>query len=143
MNIKKFSTLLVVLTLSLAAMAQNKLYFCDDVSEAGAPIGHSTSKAVIYPDEGGYVYALYSNNKKPIKDKELNVKVELKNDKGAYQTVQNVVVEPEVGKTWFTFDLQLPKVGEYKITVQTMAKQDLISETLKATEVEEEVEADE
>lgn len=142
MNIKKFSTLLVVLTLSLAAMAQNKIYFCDDVSEAGAPIGHSDSKAVIYPEEGGSLYVLYTTDK-PIKEKQFNVKVELKNAKGVYEVVQNTKVDTEVNKKWFTFDVQLEKVGEYKITVQSLTKVDLATATVKATEIEETVETEE
>jgi len=137
MNIKKLSTLLVVLTLSLAAMAQSKIYFCDDVTEAGKPVGHSTTKAIIYPEDGGSLYVLYSTDK-PIKEKQFNVKVELKNAKGVYEVVENTKVDTEVNQKWFTFDIMLEKIGEYKITVQTLAKVDLATAMVKATEAVEE-----
>jgi hypothetical protein len=137
MNIKKLSTLLVVLTLTIAASAQSKIYFCDDVSDDGKPIGNSNTKAVIYPEEGGSLYVLYTATQ-PVKEKELNVKVELKNDKGVYVVVQNTKVETEVGKKWFTFDIIVEKQGDYKITVQTLSKTDLATGTVKVTEVEEE-----
>lgn len=145
MNIQKLSTLLALLTLSLATMAQSKIYFCEEVSETGKPIGVSNTKAIIYPEEGGSLYVMYSTNQ-AIKDKALNVKVELKNAKGAYEVVQNTKVETEVGQKWFTFDIQLDKKGDYKITVQTLAKADLATGTVKVTEAveeEETVEADE
>lgn len=113
-------------------MAQNKIYFCDDASETGAPIGQANTKAIIYPEEGGSLYVLYSTNQ-AIKDKEFNVKVELKNAKGVFEVVQNTKVETEVGKKWFTFDVQVEKIGDYKITVQTLAKADLASGMVKAT----------
>ncbi len=141
MNIKKLSTLLAVLTLSLATMAQSKIYFCEEVSETGKPIGVSNTKAIIYPEDGGSLYVLYTATQ-PIKDKELNVKVELKNAKGVYEVVQNTKVETEVGQKWFTFDIQLDKIGDYKITVQTLAKADLATGTVTATVVVEEEIAD-
>lgn len=142
MNIKKLSTLLVVLTISLAAMAQNKIYFCDDVTETGSPIGHSNAKAIVYPEEGGSLYVLYTANQ-PVKEKELNVKVELKNAKGVYEVIQNTTVETEMGKKWFTFDIMVEKKGDYKITVQTLSKTDLATANVKVTEAVEEEDSDE
>lgn len=125
----KFSVLLVALFTTLALGAQNKVYFVDDVTDAGEPVGHATEWGIPMGEEGT-IYVLYTNNKKPIKEKSLNVKVELKNENGTYDPFEEYTVEPDAAKTWVMFEIPFIMEGEYKITIQTAAKKDLASENL-------------
>jgi len=129
MNRFKISALLVALLFSLPMLAQNKLYFCDDVTEAGEPIGHATEWS-ISPTEGGYIYGLYTNNKKPIKDAQLGIKLERKNDMGAYELFDELTVETEAGKTWIFFELQFTEEGDYRVTMMDASGKNLAIENL-------------
>jgi hypothetical protein len=132
MNRFKISALFAALLFTLPMLAQNKLYFCDDVTDAGEPVGHATAWA-ISPAEGGNIYVLYTNNKKPIKDAQLGIKLEKKNDAGAYELYDELSVETEAGKSWLFFELPFTEEGSYRITMTDAAGKNLAAENLELT----------
>jgi hypothetical protein len=137
MQPKHLSALLVLLFLSLGLMAQNKIYFVEDITDDGKPIGEANLWA-ISPTEGGNIYVLYTNNNKPITDDQFSIKLDRKNDLGTYELFDELTVETDKGKTWLLFSLPFTEIGNYRITIQNAAKKNLAVENLELVFAQEE-----
>lgn len=137
MQRKHLSALLVLLFLSLGLSAQNKIYFVEDITDDGKPIGEANLWA-ISPTEGGSIYVLYTNNNKPITDAQFSIKLDRKNDAGTYELYDELTVETDNGKTWLLFSIPFTEIGNYRITLQNAAKKNLAVENLELVFTEEE-----
>lgn len=135
---KKTLLSLLALVFALSAIAQNKVYFVDDATETGEPIGHATTWAVP-PGEKALVNVLYTNNKKIITDKQLLMKVEKKNDMGLYELAEEFVVDTDEGQSWAFFAAEFPSLGSFKVTIQSAAQKDLAVEYIELIEATTEV----
>lgn len=142
MNLKKLSLLFVLFMAVTVAIAQNKVYFVEDASEAGEPVGAADVWA-ISTTEGGAINVLYTNNKKVITDAQLVVSIEKKNDAGAYEEFEEYVVDIEEKKSWVLFGLNFMSTGNYRVIIKNAAKKNLAVGNLELVAAEEEAVVDE
>lgn len=140
MNLKKLSLCIALFMAVAVAVAQNKVYFVEDVSEAGEPVGAADVWA-ISAAEGGLINVLYTNNNKTITDAQLTVAVEKKNDAGAFDAFEEYTVEIEEKKSWVLFTLNFTETGNFRIIIKNTAKKNLAVGNLELVFAEEEAAA--
>lgn len=121
---KKAMSFLTIFLVGLATLYGQRVYFCDNYTSSGEPIGSNTK--VSCPAEGGYIYVLYQNGLNSLLTGDYYIHVDkLSGDNYIPFDVKSVTSDPL--KTWFVYDYKFLTAGDYKITVKnpsqfTMAK---------------------
>ncbi|MGE3824575.1 MAG: hypothetical protein AB7G44_10130 [Bacteroidia bacterium] len=111
------SAFIAVLFSANAQSTLPQVVLCSDYDKTtGAPIDIYTSWDV-KADGGGYVYVVYTQDKK-IKD-ELSLRVEKKNYSGLYETYGTFYFGNDVkaGQTWAMYDMHFTEEGDYRLNV--------------------------
>ncbi len=90
-----------------------KIVLCDSYDVNGKASGIYSIWNI--KEDGGYVYVLYDNNGKAIKNT-LWLYVDKKNAAGEYVPFDTKTFENTNGKTWAVYDFQFKESGEYKIS---------------------------
>jgi hypothetical protein len=133
---KKLSLFTVIsfLLLGTGLKAQN-LYFCDNFTDAGEPMGITNSK--VFDSRGGYVYFLYDNGKKNIKSKVLliSIAVQKNNDYSSYDT--KVFDNVNHDKNWAVYDYNFTEPGNYRVSILDGEKKELAKGFITVTFKEE------
>lgn len=121
---KNFSLITVVaLLLATTGLRAQNLYFCDNFTDAGEPMGTTNSK--VFDSKGGYVYFLYDNGKKNIKNKVLliSISVQKNNDYSSYDT--KVFESINHDKNWAVYDYNFTEPGNYRVSILDGEKREL------------------
>jgi len=131
MKPSRVSVLIIGLFISLAATAQNKIYFVEDITENGEPVGHSNTWAIDPASASSSIYMLYTHNKKVIPDEQLTVKVQVQGDEGKYMDFSEDLYNIEKGSTYVLFELPFSEAGNYRVTVIDSKKKNLAVENIE------------
>jgi hypothetical protein len=130
---KKLTLLsLILFVFGTVRLGAQNLYFCDNFTDAGEPMG--TTNAKTFESKGGYVYLLYDNGKN-IKNKVLliNVAIQKNNEYTPFDT--KVFDNIDHSKTWAVYDYNFSQAGNFKVTILDGEKKELakgfITVTLK------------
>ncbi|MBN2174031.1 MAG: hypothetical protein JW731_07865 [Bacteroidales bacterium] len=121
-----FSLSILVLFGTIAGFGQ-RIYFCDNYTSSGEPIGANTK--VSCPAEGGYIYFLYQNGVNNLTNGNYYINVDkLTGDNYVPFDVKTVVSDPL--KNWFVHDYKFMTAGDYRITVKNSALQEMAKDYL-------------
>jgi hypothetical protein len=124
---KLFNTLataVLFLAISSGVSAQ-KIYFCENYTNDGDPIG-SGSVWNISPD-GGKVYVLYQNGATSINQDKLYLYIDKLAD-DAYVSMDVKTLTPDKTKSWYVYDCTFYSKGDYKITIKDANYKELAKE---------------
>jgi hypothetical protein len=113
----------VALLFGATGLKAQNLYFCDNFTDGGEPMGTTNSK--VFERGGGYVYFLYDNGKKNIKSKVLliSIAVQKNNDYSSYDT--KVIEEINHSKNWTVYDYKFTEPGNYRVSILDGEKREL------------------
>jgi len=121
------SAFVAVLFSAKAQSTSPAVVLCSDYDKiTGAASGIYTSWD-IKADGGGYIYVVYSQDKK-IKD-ELTLKVEKKNYSGLYDTYNTYYIGNDVksDQTWAMYDMHFTEEGDYRLSILNKSNSTLAS----------------
>ena len=128
-------SLIVFMSLVVLSGFSQRIYFCENHTQSGEPIGPSTKLSS--PAEGGFIYVLYQNGSSNITADKLFLYI----DKLATSDyVPFDVKEMTVDKTknWAVYDYQFTSIGDYRAVVKDQNMKELSKEyiqlVLKETE---------
>lgn len=121
---------IISLFVALAVNAQNKIYFIEDVTETGEPVGHSNTWAINAGEESD-IYMLYTHNKKVIPDTQLTVKIQILGDGGKYNDYSEDIYNIEKGSTYVIFQVPFADAGNFRVMVIDSKKKNLAIENLE------------
>jgi hypothetical protein len=131
MKLTRIGSFLVALFITLAVNAQNKIYFIEDVTENGEPVGHSNTWAIDPAAGSSTIYMLYTHNKKVIPDSQLTVKIQVLGDDSKYADYSEDIYNIEKGSTYVIFELPFSEAGNYRVTIVDGKKKNLAVESLE------------
>jgi hypothetical protein len=107
--------LLIVILLNVIILQGQRVYFCDNYTQTGEPIG--TQSRVLCPPEGGYIYILFQNGQEKLMSGNYFLNIE-KLSGESYVPFDVKSVTAETTKNWFVYDYQFLTSGNYKVTVK-------------------------
>lgn len=121
---RTFAAAVLFLAISLGASAQ-KIYFCENYTNDGDPIGSGSVWNI--STDGGMVYVLYQNGTMSINQDKLYLYIDkLAND--AYVSLDVKSLTPDKTKTWYVYDCPFYSKGDYKITIKDANYKELAKE---------------
>ncbi len=131
---KKFA-LLFILSIALSAGYSQRIYFCENYTQSGEPIGPSNK--VSSPAEGGFIYVLYQNGSSNITADKLLLYVDkLATTDYVPFDVKEMVVDKT--KNWAVYDYQFASVGDYRFVIKDQNLKELTKEYIQLVLKEEE-----
>jgi uncharacterized integral membrane protein len=113
--VKKLSILILLFILASLSGVKAQLYFCGNYTDAGDPL--EVSDRFNLGENGGYVYMLYSNKKKVIRAKFLNVVITKLANKN-YLPYDKKIMEVQEKKNWAIIDYHFIQGGDYKVSIE-------------------------
>ncbi len=119
-----FNIALIFLLISINAKAQ-KIYFCEDYTTDGDPIGAGAVWNI--KPEGGLVYVLYQNGSTKINQDKLYLYIDKLTD-SKYTYVDVKTLTPDKTKTWYVYDCAFYDKGDYRITIKDAQYKELAKE---------------
>ncbi|MBM3435331.1 MAG: hypothetical protein FJY07_03830, partial [Bacteroidetes bacterium] len=127
--------LLFVFSLLASEMAAQRIYFCDNYTASGEPIGANTK--LTCPAEGGYVYILFQNGSSNIPSDKIYMYVD-KLATSDYAPFDVKDISADKTKNWLVYDYKFLTPGDYRVTfkdanMKELAK-DFVSLVPKETE---------
>ena len=130
---KKILLLLVAIVVSATIYAQKRIYFCDDYTQAGEPVG--TSNVWSIKPTGGNVYMLYKNDGVNITTSSIYVYID-KLTGSDYKEFATKTLVPDKYKSWVIYDFKFTEAGEYKVSFLDASSNPLATEyaTIKVKE---------
>jgi hypothetical protein len=117
--------LLIVILLNVIILHGQRVYFCDNYTQTGEPIG--TQSRVLCPPEGGYIYVLYQNGQEKLISGNYFLNIE-KLTGESYVPFDVKSVTAETSKNWFVYDYKFLTSGNYKITVKNPSGKETASD---------------
>lgn len=129
---KTFAATVLFFAITISSYAQ-KIYFCENYTIDGDPIGASSVWNI--SADGSMVYILYQNGSTAINQDKLYLCIDkLSND--AYVSMDVKTLTPEKTKTWYVYDCTFYSKGDYKITIKDANYKELAKEfvTIKIKE---------
>jgi hypothetical protein len=119
-------TLIFIFLVTLYGTGQ-RIYFCDNYTQNGEPIGPNTK--VSCPPEGGYIYFLYQNGTANLSAGTYYIHVDkLAGDSYVPFDVKTIASDPS--KNWFVYDYKFMTAGDYRITVKNPAQAEMTKDYL-------------
>lgn len=111
------SSFFAVLFSATAQSTSPAVVLCSDYDKTTGVASGIYASWDIKADGGGYIYVVYSQDKK-IKD-ELTLRVEKKNYSGLYDTYNTYFVGNDVksGQNWAMYDLHFSEEGDYRLSI--------------------------
>jgi hypothetical protein len=128
--VKKLSALLLFFALLAIPQLKAQLYFCGNYTDEGEPL--KVSDTFTLGENGGYVYILFSNKKKVIHAKTLNVVVTKLKDK-VYLPYDKQVMQVQDKKSWAIIDYHFTDGGNFKVSVEENNGRELSKNFLTVT----------
>ncbi|MCB0806394.1 MAG: hypothetical protein KDC05_11395 [Bacteroidales bacterium] len=125
---KKITVLLLVFILAGSVLMAQRIYFCDNYTQNGEPIGPNTR--VSCPAEGGYIYILYQNGGINLSSGDYLVSVD-KLSGNSYVPFDVVSIKGDLSKNWFVYDYKFMTAGDYRITVKNPLMKEMVTDYLK------------
>jgi hypothetical protein len=130
---KKLVSLAVVLFVFAISAYTQRIYFCDNYTVAGEPIGANTK--VSCPEEGGYIYILYQNGSSNLQSGNYYIHVDkLSGETYVPFDVKTVVSDPL--KNWFVYDYKFLTAGDYRVTVKNPSQSEMTKDYLSLVATE-------
>lgn len=131
--LRKLLFILSAVALSTTAIAQKRIYFCEDYTPQGEPIGTSSIWSI--KPTGGNVYMLYKNDGVNISTSTVYVYID-KLSGTDYKEFDTKSLVPDKYKSWVIYDYTFKDAGEYKVTFKDAAAKALATEyvTIKVKE---------
>lgn len=111
---KKIAALAVLFALSSATCLKAQLFFCGNYTDTGEPMNVSNTFSL--GEKGGYVYMLYSNKKKVIHSKALNIVLAKQVGKD-YLPYAKDQMDVQDKKTWAVEDYHFTESGTFKVSI--------------------------
>jgi hypothetical protein len=131
----KKAVLLSILSMIILAGYSQRIYFCENYTTSGEPIGPSTKLSS--PAEGGYIYVLYQNGSANITADKLYIYVDkLATSDYVPFDVQEMTVDKT--KNWAVYDYNFKTVGDYRVVVKDQNLKELSKEYIQLVPKEEE-----
>jgi len=131
----KRAVLFIILSLIILTVYSQRIYFCENYTTSGEPIGPSMKLSS--PAGGGYIYILYQNGSNNVTADKLFIYV----DKLATSDyVPFDVKEMTVDKTknWAVYDYNFMNIGDYRVVIKDQNLKELSKEYLQLVLKEEE-----
>ncbi len=121
---KKIFTLLVFTLLTSFVFSQ-KIYFCENYTDNGEPIGTNSTWNI--KSNGGYVYLLFNNNANHLYSSKLYIYIDKQssNDYVAYKTLS---INTDENSTWAVYNYTFTEPGYYKVRFLNQDYQTLATE---------------
>jgi hypothetical protein len=127
-QMKKAMSILTAILFGVATLFGQRVYFCDNYTSSGEPIGSNTK--VSCPAEGGYIYILYQNGVNNLLKGNYYIHVDkLSGENYVPFDVKTVASDPS--KTWLVYDYKFMTAGDYKITVKNPSQLATANDYLK------------
>jgi hypothetical protein len=106
---------LSVLAMMFINAGAQRIYFCDNYTAAGEPIGANTKLSC--PAEGGYIYILYQNGSLNMASNKVYLYVDklATNDYVPYDVKD---LDADQSKNWVVYDYHFVTPGDYRVTVK-------------------------
>ncbi len=120
--------LIVFLSMVIFMGYSQRIYFCENYTQSGEPIGPSTKLSS--PASGGYIYVLYQNGSSNITADKLFIYVD-KLVSGDYIPFDVKDLPVDKAKNWSFYDYNFVTVGDYRVTVKDQNQKELSKEYLQ------------
>jgi hypothetical protein len=120
-----------MLLAGLTTLDAQRVYFCDNYTATGEPIGANTK--VLCPEEGGYIYILYQNGMGKLLSGDYFIYVD-KLSGDSYIPFDVKSISSDVSQNWFVFDYKFLTAGDYRITIKNPAQVEVAKDYLQLVE---------
>jgi hypothetical protein len=105
----------LILLLNISLLSAQRIYFCDDYTSSGDPVGVHTKMTL--PAAGGFVYVLYQNGPGNLDNGDYYLYIDkLSGNNYTPFDVKTITTDPS--KKWFVYDCQFLTAGDYRLTVK-------------------------
>jgi hypothetical protein len=132
---KKVFLLFITLYVLVISAYSQRIYFCENYTQSGEPIGPSTKLSS--PAEGDYIYVLYQNGSTNISADKLFIYIDkLATSDYVPFDVQEMTVDKT--KNWAVYDYNFKTVGDYRVIVKDQNLKELSKEYIQLVPKEEE-----
>lgn len=130
---RKAAIILFIFVAGITYATAQRIYFCDNYTQSGEPIGSNTLRSC--PPEGGFVYILFQNGADLIREDRLYLSVDkLSGDNYIPFDVKEVY--PDKSKSWLVYDYNFINTGDYRVTVKNAQSKELAKDFIKLVPVE-------
>lgn len=103
------------LMLMAAGLSAQRIYFCDNYTSSGEPIGANTKLSC--PPEGGYVYILLNTGSSNIPTDKVYIYVD-KLTTTDYVPFDVKDLSADITKNWVVYDYKFVSTGDYRVTIK-------------------------
>ena len=124
---KKVGLFIFFSVLILAGYPQ-RIYFCENYTQSGEPIGPSTKLSS--PADGGFIYVLYQNGSSNITADKLYLYID-KLATSDYVPFDVKEFTVDKSKTWAIYDYKFASIGDYRVIVKDQNLKELSKEYIQ------------
>jgi hypothetical protein len=124
----KRTALFIILLFAIFTSYSQRIYFCENYTQSGEPIGPSTKLSS--PAIGGYIYVLYQNGSSNITAEKLFMYVD-KLVTSDYIPFDVIEMTFDKTKNWAVYDYNFKTVGDYRVVVKDQNLKELSKEYIQ------------